>query len=97
MQPDDLVLISDFCIYHHIEIGFVNDLERQGLIELIVVQDTPYIQPGQLARLEKFARLHQELAIHTDDMDVVVDLLDRIEDLQKQVTHLQNRLAFYER
>lgn len=96
MEPKDLVSIPEFCGYHHLEITFVQTLEQRGLIEIVTVEQIQYVQSGQLAQLEKFVRLHQELAIHADDLDVVSDLLERLEDLQQQVSQLQNRLAFYE-
>ncbi len=96
MQPQHLISVSEFCIYHHLEIAFVETLEQRGLIETTTVEQSIYVQPEQLGRLEKLVRLHQELAIHTDDLDVVNNLLERLEVLQRQVTQLQNRLAFYQ-
>lgn len=95
MQPN-LIPVSEFCVYHHVEVSFVQLLEQQGLIEIITIEQSIYVQQEQLPRLEKFVRLHQDLSIHPDDLDVVSDLLERVESLQEQVTHLQNRLVFYE-
>ncbi|AKD57766.1 chaperone modulator CbpM [Spirosoma radiotolerans] len=97
MQPNHLIPIREFCVHNHVEITFIQFLAQQGLVETVAIEQAVYIQPEQLPRLEKFVRLHQDLAIHPDDLDVVNDLLDRMEDLQQQVTRLQNRLIFYER
>src|SRR5205085_2665154 len=96
MQTAHLISVREFCVHHHVEITFVETLADNGLIETTLVEQAIYVQPEQLVRLEKFVRLHQDLAIHTDDMDVVSDLLDRVESLQQQLTQLQNRLIFYE-
>ncbi|WP_018617757.1 chaperone modulator CbpM [Spirosoma luteum] len=95
MQPN-LILINEFCVYHHVEVEFVQLLEQRGLIETQTIQQATYVQPEQLPQLEKFVRLHQDLAIHPDDLDVVNELLERLEYMQQRVTHLQNRLVFYE-
>ncbi|MVM33351.1 hypothetical protein GO755_25145 [Spirosoma sp. HMF4905] len=96
MQTTHLISVRDFCVHHHVEITFVETLADNGLIETTIVEQTTYVQPEQVGRLEKFVRLHQDLAIHADDLDVVSDLLDRMEYLQQQLAQLQNRLVFYE-
>lgn len=97
MQPSHLISVREFCVHNRVEITFIQLLAQQGLVETVAVEQAVYIQPEQLPRLEKFVRLHQDLAIHPDDLDVVNDLLDRMEGLQREVTRLQNRLIFYER
>ncbi len=96
MQTEHLVLVRDFCVYHNVEITFVETLAANDLIETRTIEQTLYVEPAQLTQLERFLRLHRDLNIHTDDLDVVSDLLDRVEDLQSQVVTLQNRLRFYE-
>jgi hypothetical protein len=95
MNAENLIPVRDFCVYHHIEISFVQSLEQRGLVEITTVEQVLFVPPSQIARLEKLVRLHQELAIHADDLDVVSNLLDRVEDLQDQVARLQNQLSFY--
>ena len=96
MQTQHLILVRDFCVYHHVEITFVETLAANDLIETTTIDQTLYVEPAQLTQLEKFVRLHRDLNIHPDDLDVVSDLLDRVEDLQSQLVTLQNRLRFYE-
>ncbi len=92
----NLIPVNEFCVHHQLEISFIQTLEERGLIETITVEQSVYVQPEQLPRLEKFVRLHQDLSIHADDLDVVNDLLEHVESLQYQVVQLQNRLIFYE-
>ena len=96
MQTKHLVSIRDFCVYHRIDTAFVQTLEQRGLVQIITVEQSLYVPPDEVSRLEKFVRLHQDLAIHADDLDIVNDLLERLEGLQQRVTQLQNQLAFYE-
>lgn len=96
MLTDSPILVRDFCVYHRIDITFVYSLERHGLIDLLLIEQTPYVQPNQLTRLERFVRLHQDLAIAPDDLDVVSNLLDQIETLQTHMAQLKTRLRFYE-
>ncbi len=96
MNTENLISIREFCQYHQVEFTFIEALQYNGLIETVMVEQMVYIHPGQLVRLEKLVRLHQDLDIHPDNLDVVTGLLERVEDLQQQIVTLQNRLAFYE-
>lgn len=96
MLPNDLIPAHDFCIYHHVEITFVRTLAQRGLINIVTVEQTDYVRPEQLSHLEKLVRLHQDLAIHPDDLDIVSNLLEQVDDLRRQVITLQNQLKFYE-
>jgi hypothetical protein len=97
MQPTTLISIREFCVHHHVETTFVETLADNGLIQTTIIEQITYVEPTQLTQLEKFVRLHRDLHIHTDDLDIVSDLLDRMESLQCQLQMMQNRLRFYER
>ncbi len=96
MATNALIPAHDFCVHHQVEITFLYDLAQRDLIEIITVEQATYVQPDQLARLEKLVRLHQELCIHPDDLDIVSNLLEQVEHLQPQLAYLQTRLHFYE-
>ncbi|WP_375447124.1 chaperone modulator CbpM [uncultured Fibrella sp.] len=96
MPTNALIPAHDFCVHHQVEITFLYDLAQRDLINIITVEQAVYVQPEQLARLEKLVRLHQELAIHPADLDIVSNLLEQVEQLQSQLTDLHNRLRFYE-
>ena len=96
MPTNALIPAHDFCVHNQVEITFLYDLARRDLIDIITIEHNSYVQPDQLARLEKLVRLHQDLCIHPDDLDIVSNLLEQVEQLQSQLTHLHNRLRFYE-
>ncbi len=50
----------------------------------------------KLKDLEKFIRLHYELDINTEGIDAIAQLLNRVENMQDEITRLKNRLRFYE-
>lgn len=97
MPAEALIPATDFCVHHRLDIAFVYDLEQRGLIEIVRMEQTTYLPTDQLSRLEKLLRLHRELAVHPDDLDIVAHLLDRLEAVQEEVMNLRNRLFFYER
>lgn len=96
MDKETLIPVLQFCSYHHIETSFISSLDEYGLIEIITIEEDQYIDPEEVRRLEKMVRLHYELDINLEGIDVVVNLLKKVEDMQKELTRLKNRLASYE-
>lgn len=96
MATEDLIFAHEFFTYHQLDLSFVVALEEQGVLETITIGLVQYLHPDQLAPLERLIRLHRELAVHVEDLDIVAHLLERLEQAQEQVNQLQNRLAFYE-
>src|SRR4029453_10883994 len=96
MENMDMVMLDDFCASHHVEISFIHSLEENGLIETVTVDQALYITSGDLPRLERITRLHQELNINPEGIDAINHLLQHIEEMKQEITHLRNRLNFYE-
>jgi chaperone modulatory protein CbpM len=96
MPTATLISAHEFLAYHQLDVSFVITLEEQGVLETTTIGPVPYLHPDQLGPIERLIRLHRELAVHVDDLDIVAHLLERLERVQEQVSELQNRLAFYE-
>ena len=96
MPADTLIPAREFCSFYQLDVSFVVALEEQGMLETITIGPVRYLHPDQLGPLERLIRLHRELAIHVEDLDIVIHLLERLEQTREQVNQLQNRLAFYE-
>jgi hypothetical protein len=53
-------------------------------------------QESQLNELEKIIRLYYELDINLEGIETVIHLLQRINDMQDEITLLKNRLRLHE-
>jgi|WetSurSiteA1Bulk_404760.scaffolds.fasta_scaffold04823_3 hypothetical protein len=96
MKKENMISAIEFCECHHIEISFIDSIKKTGIIELATVEDTTYIRESQLHDLEKIVRLYNDLDINPEGIDVVINLLRRMEDMQIEITLLKNRLRLYE-
>ena len=96
MEPVDMIVLDEFCANHQVEISFIRSLEEHGLIEIIIVNETLCVPGNELSKLEQIVRLHRELNINLEGIDAINNLLQRIENLQNEITELRNRLNFYE-
>ena len=96
MEPVDMIVLDEFCASHQVEISFIRSLEEYGLIETIIVNETLCVPGNNLPKLEQIVRLHQELNINPEGIDVISNLLSRIENMQNEINELRNKLGFYE-
>ena len=93
---ENLIPADEFCANHNIEISFIHSLQETGLIEITTIEETGYIHTSQLQELEKIVRLYYELDINLEGIDTINHLLQRINDMQDEITALRNRLRLYE-
>ena len=96
MNKVNLIPANEFCASHDIEISFIDSLQEAGLIEITTIKKTEFIQESQLSELEKIVRLYYELDINLEGIETVIHLLQRINDMQDEITLLKNRLRLYE-
>ena len=96
MQNQDLIAVEEICIHHNIEASFIYNLQKTGLIEVITLHESLYIQHDQLSQLEKYIAFHYTLEINMEGIETISHLLLQIDGLQAEVNTLKNRLLFYE-
>jgi hypothetical protein len=96
MAAENLIEATVFCTYHQIECSFISSLEEHGLVHLILVNEQRFIPDDQLHQLEKMIRLYHDLDVNVAGIEVIVNVLQRVEELQQQNLKLENRLRLYE-
>jgi len=96
MATQDLILIETLCLQYKIEFSFFNDLDNIGLIKIETFEQNKCIHKDKIGDLEKMIRLHHELNINIEGIDIVFNLLQKEIKLRKEVNTLKNRLSLYE-
>ena len=96
MQIQDMVSAQDFCTYHNVEISFIYSLQEYGLLEITTLEEKAYVSSNNLQQLEKMVLLYNEMDINLEGIDTITHLLQRINNMQQQITSLTNRLSIYE-
>ncbi len=95
MQEEHLILVHELCIYHNVELKFIHSLQEHGLIKLTNVEEKSFIPFSQLLELEKMIRLHYDLDVNVEGIDVIHHLVKKLEDAQNEIGRLKIRLKFY--
>lgn len=96
MKTEQLIQAETFCICHNIEFSFINSLYENGLIEITRQEEKTYIPESSLENAEKLTRLHNDLQINLEGVEVISYLLDQLKQQKEEITQLQNKLRFFE-
>ncbi len=95
MQNERLISTQDFCTFYQVENSFIHTLQQQGLIEIINVDDKAFIDHDHLQSVEKLIRLHYDLEINVEGIEAIVYLLQRVDEMQNEISILRNKLHLY--
>jgi hypothetical protein len=95
MNEQQLIPAQEFCLHHQVEIEFIYSLREYGLIRVINNEGNEYLSSEELNELEKIIRLHYDLNVNMEGIDVVLNLLRQLEDTQHEMNELRNQLRFY--
>jgi hypothetical protein len=91
-----LFAISEYCVVHNIDPSFINSLEDEGLIRITFSNEEKFIEEEQLHELETFTRWHHDLGINIEGIDALHNLLQRLREVQDEISELKLRLRQYE-
>lgn len=95
-MANHLISISRLCSQYEVEFSFVDALQDVGLIQFVIVKKEPFLHEDQLGQLEKIIRLHHELNVNVEGIDVIFNLLEKQRRLRAELQALKNRLRLYE-
>jgi len=96
MSTEKFIPLQDLCAHYEVEITFFTRLKEFGLIELQAREEDLFIHLDHIGDIEKMIRLHRELDLNFEGIDTVLHLLDKIAELQQELTVTKNRLRLYE-
>ncbi|WP_320814763.1 chaperone modulator CbpM [Flavobacterium sp.] len=97
METQELIIVDVFCQEYQIEINFIQDLEEFGLIQTVVHQEQKYLDKNQLVYIEKIIRLHNDLNINKEGIEIILNLQEKENQLLTEIKHLRSRLGLYEK
>tara|TARA_R110001592_G_scaffold237306_3_gene496153 strand:+ start:53679 stop:53975 length:297 start_codon:yes stop_codon:yes gene_type:complete len=96
MSKENLIQINQLCSLYQVEMSFFSHLNDFGLVEIISVNDNYFIHEDNIYHVEKIIRIQKDLNINLEGIDTVLNLLEKIENLQNELISVKNRLKLYE-
>ncbi|CAM1364528.1 putative MerR family transcriptional regulator [Tenacibaculum litoreum] len=96
MSDKELISVQKVIVHHNLDEQFIESIESFQLIEFIVKDSNKYLHTEQLPILEKIIRLHYDLEVNMQGIDVINNMLDRMDSMHKTIQQLENKLKLYE-
>lgn len=81
--------IIDICESTQIETAFIQDLHHNGLIKITLIESQEMVDEYQLPQIERYANWYYDLELNIQGIEIVHDLLEKIEKLQHEVRLLK--------
>jgi hypothetical protein len=92
METENLISIQTISTHYNVELSFISSLSDFGLIEIVRLQETDFVDKEQLGEIEKMMRLHYDLEINLAGIDAISHLLLRIKNMQNELNLLKNKI-----
>lgn len=93
MESKTLIAIEEICSGHEVEHTLILSMKEFGLIEFV---KEGYVESTALPRIEKIIRFHTELEINFEGIEVILNLLERMDSMNEEIITLKNRLDAFE-
>lgn len=97
MKPERLIPLTSLYDHYNLEQSFFVQLNEMGLLEILTVDENDYINSESIFEIERMIRLHQDLEVNMEAIDIVLTLLHKIRTLQEELVSVKNRLRLYDR
>jgi len=93
MENSNIITVSAFCSYHQVDFAFLVQVQEIGVVEMPALEEDLALEQEELYKLEQVVRLHKELHINADGIGAVLQLLEKVEQLQQENRELKSKLA----
>ena len=96
MNKEKFIPVDLLCTHYEVDMSFFFNLSEYGLIEIHRMEHTEYILTEQVSEVEKMIRVYHDLHLNVEGIDVVWNLLQKIDTLQNELLATRRRLQLYE-
>jgi len=86
MKRDNFIPLQQLCSLYKTEFSFFDNLIEVGLIDIKIIEQAECVHQDKINDIEKMIRIHHELEINIEGIDVVFNLLQKVDDLQNELT-----------
>jgi DNA-binding transcriptional MerR regulator len=93
MDSRKIISIAQVCLHYEVETNFLRALEEHGLLAILEEDNEYFVIEDDLSHLERILRLQTDLQINLEGIAVVSELLNRMEEMQREIQVLKSKLG----
>ena len=86
---DDLLSLTEMAVCIGMPCGWIEELVAWDLVAPVRVNDEPWFNVAVVSRVRRIVRLHRQVGVSLDTMALVLELLDRIAELEDEIARLR--------
>jgi hypothetical protein len=95
-EAREYIPVIQLCNHYKVEITLFNEMQNIGLIEITTYKEQLCIPEERLGDLEKMIRIHRDLQVNLEGIDVVFNLLQKVDELKNELNIYKNKLRLKE-
>ena len=96
MEKTKYIQVTTYCKKTNIDSGFVTTLEEYGLIKTKTMKSEVCIAEEDITEVERMFRLHKELGVNLEGIDVINHLVNRLKAVEAELKSAKKIVSLYE-
>lgn len=90
------ITIKDFADFHQVTTTLVREFADFGLIEISQIKAKPCIVSKNLDKCESAIRLHRDLSVNKEGIEIILEMRERHAEMQKELMLLKHQIKKHE-
>lgn len=90
------ITIEEFADFHQVTTKLVYEFADFGLIEIRRIERKPFIVSDNLDRCERAIRLHRDLGVNKEGIEIILDMRKKQAELQNELLRLRHQIRKHE-
>lgn len=91
-----LIKFKDVCVHHKLDDVFITQIQEFEMVKIVLKNNIQYISTEEMPVIERVIRLHYDLNINMEGIEVIQQMRSRIENLQEMVHQLKQQIAIHQ-
>ncbi len=95
MEKINIISAENFCARYDVPVSFIEAISDFDFIDTVFENEHLHIRNDQINLIEKLMRFHFDLNVNMEGIDVIMNLLEKINSMESEIRDLKKQLNIY--